>query len=140
MDNKEGYKTKVKQLTGVRWVEVYKKALVYYKGITNKTKRKPYVRSAYFNKQKIFLELFWRHLFEKQNLRDKTRRLKLLPCAIDLIENAHVRPESKGHPYENRSIVHRFIGVSGEGNKFKVQIKENKKTGMKWLISVYPFK
>ncbi|MSU75059.1 MAG: hypothetical protein EXS55_00885 [Candidatus Magasanikbacteria bacterium] len=70
------YKTKAKKLPGTHWWQVSRKAFGLYKQITSKTKRRPYIRSAYFNKQKIFLGLFWSHLHEKDNIRDKVRRLK----------------------------------------------------------------
>ncbi len=47
------------------------------------------MRSAYFNKEKIFLDLFWTHLFMKQNQRDRLRRIKFFAVAIDLIMNCH---------------------------------------------------
>lgn len=89
------YRTKSKKLSGTKWPEVNKKALVLYKKIRAKTKRQPYIKSAYFNRDKIFLSLFWRHLHEKVNLRDKTRRIKYFPCAIELIQKSKLDPDRK---------------------------------------------
>lgn len=53
------------------YFEVHKEAKNFYDKIKSKTKRKPYVRSAYFGKEKVLLDLFWIHLYEKKNFRDK---------------------------------------------------------------------
>ena len=68
------YQTKTSKVSGSSFDEAYKKAFWLYKKIKKKTKRRPYIRSVYFNKQKIFLELFWNHLHEKLNHRDKLRK------------------------------------------------------------------
>jgi len=49
------YKTKTKRLAGTSYPEIRKKAFGLYQKIKRKSKRKPYVRSAYFKKNKIFL-------------------------------------------------------------------------------------
>jgi len=132
------YRTKIKKLPGTHWYQVIEKAFGQYKKIKHKTKRRPYIRSAYFKKEKIFLELFWNHLYEKTNLRDKTRRLKFFPCAIDLIENDKYEPTSKENPNRRDEILHRFIGSTPNDEVFFVQIKEEKKSGQKWLVSIFP--
>jgi len=71
------YQVSRNKLPGSNFTEVKKHALVEYSGIIKKTKRKPYVRSAYFNKNKVFLSLFWNHLYDKLNHRDKMRRLNI---------------------------------------------------------------
>ena len=35
-------------------------------------------------------------------------------------------------------ILHRFKGITPEGEEFFVQIKENKRNGQKYFISVFP--
>lgn len=133
------YKTKLHKLPGAHWHQIIKAAFGQYKIIKSKSKRRPYVRSAYFKKEKIFLALFWHHLHEKTNLRDKTRRLKYFPCAIELIENSKIKPTaqiSKEEPWIN---LYRFAGIAPDGNRFFVQIKENIKSGQKWLISIFPW-
>ena len=132
------YQTKTAKLTGTDFREVYQKAFGQYRQIKRKTKRRPYIRSAYFNKDKIFLELFWHHLREKQNFRDKIRRMRYFPCAIELIQNSRFRPASVKNYNRSSEILHRFIGVTRDDDLFFVQIKENKKTGNKWLISIFP--
>ena len=132
------YKTKVRKLSGTRYADTYKKAVGLYSQIKSKTKRRPYARSAYFNKDKIFLELFWRHLHEKKNLNDKTRRVKYFPCAIELILYSRFEPISKENPNRRSEILHRFAGITPENDLFFVQIKEEKRTSQKWLMSVFP--
>jgi len=132
------YKTKVNKFSGTNFQEVCKKALGMYKQIKKKTKRRPYIRSVYFNKSKIFLELFWKHLQEKENFRDKTRRVKYFSCAIDLIQCSRFNPISKDNPNRSSEILHRFTGITKNNDLFFVQIKENKRNGEKWLMSVFP--
>lgn len=134
----ELYQTKSNKLPGTNFSEVCKVAYDLYRDIKRKTKRRAYVRSAYFNKEKIFLELFWPHLHEKLNHRDKIRRVKYLPCALELIRNSRHDPISKDNPNKSSEILHRFAGMTKEKEKFLVQIKENKRNGQKWLISVFP--
>jgi len=134
----KAYQTKTAKLIGTDFHEVHQKVIAFFKPIKSRTKRKPYVRSAYFKKDKVFLDLFWAHLFEKQNWRDRTRRLKFFPAAIELIRYSKAAPTSKENPNRNSEILHRFAGITCEHDLFYVQIKENKKTGAKWLISVFP--
>lgn len=132
------YQTKVSQFSGSDFHEVHEKAFAVYSKLKKKSKRRPYVRSVYFNKEKIFLDLFWHHLFEKKNWRDRVRRMKYYPCAIELIQNSRFEPYSKENPNRHSEILHRFVGSTRNGRLYHVQIKENKKTGRKYLISVYP--
>jgi len=132
------YKTKTGKLTGSDFHEVNKKAYFVYEQIKRKSKRRPYVRSAYFNKDKIFIGLFWQHLFDKQNWRDRIRRIKYFPAAIELIRHSRFGPKSKENPNNNSEILHRFTGITSDNKLFYVQIKEDKQTSQKWLISVYP--
>lgn len=48
------YLTKQKKLSGTKYSEVYKKAINFYKPIIQRTKRRPYIKSTYFKKDKIF--------------------------------------------------------------------------------------
>jgi hypothetical protein len=132
------YHTKIAKLKGTDYHEVCKRAHNYYSELNRGNRRKPYARSAYFNKSKIFLELFWHHLFEKKNRGDRIRRLKFLPCAIDLIRKSHCAPISKDNPNKHGELLHRFTGYSLEKDCFFIQIKEEKKSDKKWLISIFP--
>jgi len=133
------YKTRTSRIPGKDLRIIYKRSFSFYKNLKTKTRRRPYVRSAYFNKKKIFLELFWQHLSDKSNFHDRVRRARYFPCAIELIEKSRFQPISKENPNKKSEILHRFIGISRDKYLFIVQIKENKKTGQKWLISVFPW-
>lgn len=134
----KSYQTKAKKLAGARYADIYQKAFSSYKQIKKKSKRRPYIRSAYFKKDKIFLALFWQHLRDKKNLRDKTRRLKYFPCAIELVRHSRFEPSSKENVDKRSEILHRFAGVTADDDLFFVQVKEDKRTGKKWLMSVFP--
>lgn len=134
----EIYHAKSAKLKGTSYREVLKKAFTYYRAIQNTTKRKPYVRSSYFNKSKIFLELFWHHLFINKNRADRVRRMRFLPCSIELIRKSHIHPTFKENPNKAGEILYRFKGLSPEKDLFFVQIKEHKRSGKKWLISCFP--
>jgi len=86
------YKTKKDTFAIRRYGEIRNNALFVFNQIKKKTKRKPYIRSAYFNKQKIFFDYFWMHLFQK-NPKERIKRLKYFEASIDLIKN------SKNHPF-----------------------------------------
>ena len=134
----KAYQTKTAKLVGTDFREVHEKVLAFYRLIKKGTRRKPYVRSAYFKKDKVFLDLFWAHLFEKQNWRDRVRRMKFFPAAIELIRKSKTEPISKENPNRKSEILHRFAGITSKQDIFYVQIKENKQGGAKWLMSVYP--
>jgi len=134
----QAYRTQVKKLTGTDFHEVRKKAFGQYLQIKKRTKRKTYIRSAYFKKDKIFLDLFWSHLFEKKHFADLMRRMKFYPCAIELIQKSNFEPISKENPNKSSEILHRFGGITPDREMFFVQIKEDKKSNKKWLISVFP--
>lgn len=131
------YKTSKKKLSGTSFKEVFQNAEVLYKEIKSRTKRTPYVRSKYFKKEKVFLTLFWQHLFDKQE-KDRTRRLKFYECALDLIKNSTDDPVSRENFKKKDELLHRFYGITKDKEKFIVQIKENKRTKRKDLISMYP--
>jgi len=131
------YKTKAGKLTGKDYPDLYKKAFSLYRQIKRKTKRKPYIRSFYFRKDKIFLDLFWQHLHQK-NWRDRKRRIRYYPCAIELIRHSHIDPVSTDNPNNPSEILHKFSGITHDGSIFYAQIKENKRNNQKYLMSVFP--
>lgn len=83
------------------------------------------------------MELFWQHLHVK-NWHDRIRRLKFYPAALELIRYSRVEPTSKENPNRPSEILHRFMGKTANGQLFYVQVKENKNTDRKDLISVFP--
>ena len=134
------YRTKVGKIKGKRYSEVYKKARAIYDTLNRNSKRKAHVRSIYFKREKIFLDLFWSHLFEKKSFKDQIRRLRYYNCALNLIKNSTLAPTSKLNKDKPSETLHRFSGTTLEGDVFFVQIKENNVTNKKWLISVFPSK
>ena len=131
------YLTRAVVLGGRTYRDVYARANHIYKQEQQKTKRKPYVRSAYFKKDKVFLELFWTHLRQK-NWRDRKRRVKYFSCALELLRHTRCDPVSVQNPNRKSEILHRFVGRTQCGEVFIVQVKEDKRSGQKWLMSVFP--
>jgi hypothetical protein len=132
------YTTKIEPLRGTSYGEVRKKAFREFQNIRSKSRRKPYVRSAYFHKDKIFLNLFWSHTFEKEHKANQMRRLRLFACGIELIRYSRKTPTTKEHPHNPNELLHRFLGRTPSDQFFFVQIKENKRTNKKQFISVFP--
>ena len=132
------FQSKYKILGGSDFREIYGKARAVYNPLRKKTKRRPYIRSEYFKKDKVFIDYFWQHLEQKRS-KDRVRRMKLLPCAYDLIANSRIAPMSKQNPNKRDEILHRFAGRSKDGEQFSVQIKENKRTDEKLFMSVFTY-
>lgn len=133
----QAYKTKVSLLTGTDYREIGRKAHALYNRLASKTKRKPYIRSVYFDKEKIFLDYFWQHLQQK-NRADRFRRLKLYACALDTIMHSRIPPIVSRDPNNNSESLYRFTAISQEGITFCVQIKEIGRQRNKHFISVFP--
>ncbi len=66
------------------------------------------------------------------------RRLKYYSAAIELIQRSKFAPHSKENPNKPLELLHRFAGITDEHLLFYVQIKENKRSGRKDLISIFP--
>ena len=133
------YKTNKQKIPGTNFKEVNKFAEIIFKKIKSQTKRTPYIRSKYFKKEKVFITLFWAHLFEKHE-HERFRRLKFFDCALDLIRNSTCDPETRENFKKKDETLHRFHGETKNNEEFVAQIKENKRTGRKDLISIYPVK
>jgi hypothetical protein len=131
------YRTKIEAFAGTSYKEINRKATGFYQQIKKRTKRRPYVRSAYFGRAKVFLGLFWSHLRQK-NYWDQTRRWKYFSCGIELISKSKIEPVSKENPNKTGEILHRFAGATAKDELFFVQIKEDKQSGQKWLMSIFP--
>lgn len=115
--------------------ESVKKGQEYFKVIQRKSKRQAYIRSAYFEKQKIFFTYFWKHLYQKPP-RIRRLRIKFLPCAIELIQKSRNEPIITQNPAKKSEIFYRFYGTTRHKEMFYVQIKENVRTGRKELMSI----
>lgn len=94
--------------------------------IKKKTKRRPYVRIAYFKKEKVFFDYFREHLFQKLP-KERMRRLKYFKAAIELVRFSRNDPVSKTNINKGKEIVYRFAGLTAEKELFFVQIKEDKR-------------
>jgi hypothetical protein len=132
------FRTKSAIIKGSSFHEVNKRALSIYREIKRRSKRTPYIRSAYFNNGKIFLAVFWHHFWEKEKWGDRMRRLRFYPAAVELIQGSKCEPISKENPNKSNEILHRFLGITRENMIFHVQIKEDKRSGRKDLISIFP--
>ncbi|HSX41887.1 MAG TPA: hypothetical protein VLE93_00885 [Candidatus Saccharimonadales bacterium] len=137
MDSVKIYRTKSKRLGGTSYAELIKKARRFFRELESKTKRRPYIRSAYFGKDKIFFDYFWTHLNQKPP-RQRQKRLAYIECGIELIQNSRYAPISKTNPNRKTEIQYRFSGVTPEDEAFFVQIKEDTKTKNKFLMSIFP--
>lgn len=134
----KAYRCRVKQLAGSDYHEVYALASNAYQKAKGSTKRRPYVRAVFYNKEKIFLPLFWEHLMQK-HWKERVVRMKLFPCAIELLQRSTCMPISKQNPNKPAELLHRFLGITSENVEFVVQVRENKRTGEKWFMSAFPF-
>lgn len=132
------YQVKTGKLKGSDFREVHKKAREIYDEILKNSKRKPYIRSQYFKKDKIFLDYFWEHLFMKKNGKDRLRRIQFYASAVELMRSSPLEPESKENPNRKDELLHRFSGMTRQKEVFFVQIKEDKKSNKKYFISVFP--
>jgi hypothetical protein len=126
------YKCKSGLIPGHNYVAIIKIARKVFDNAAAKTKRRPYVRSAYFKGEKIFLDNFWPHIMQK-NPRDRFRRLQLIRAGFELIRDSRKAPILIK---EGRERLYRFLGISA-GHQFYVQIKEDPKRRQKFLMSMF---
>lgn len=78
------FKTKINKLPGSNLGEAYKSAWKMFHQIEKTTRRKPYIRSLYFKKDKVFLDLFWAHLKDKPP-KERFERLKYFGAAVETV-------------------------------------------------------
>jgi hypothetical protein len=130
------YQTKSRKVSGTSYGEVRHNAFIIYDKIKKKTKRRPYIRSAYFKKEKIFFDYFREHLFQKLP-KERMKRLKYFGATCELIKNSKVGPVEKTESFEKREILYRFSGLTAEKELFYVQIKEDKRK-RKYFMSCFP--
>jgi len=133
------YQSNKNKLLGTRYVGVRNQALFIFNKIKKRTKRRPYLRSAYFKKQKIFFDYFWSHLYQK-HYKERLKRLYYFEAAIDLIRNSKNSPTSGQNPNKKSEILHRFEGLTKDKKNFSVQIKEDLRTDKKYFMSCFPSK
>lgn len=66
------------------------------------------------------------------------RRLKYYPCALDLLKNSKIDPVAQQNRNNKLQLLHRFMGITSDKELFVVQVSENKQTGQKNFLSVFP--
>lgn len=130
------YKTKSKKISGQRYGDVVVNAFAVFDEIKKKSKRRPYIRSAYFNKEKIFLDYFREYLFQKLP-KERMRRLKYFKAACELIRDSKIGPVEKTESFEKKEILYRFVGLTADKELFYVQIKEDKRK-RRYFMSCFP--
>lgn len=130
------YRCTTKPLVGHRYTEIMSQARRIFRRIQKQTKRRPYIRSAYFMKDKIFFDYFWMHLNEKQ-WPDRMRRLKYFPCALELLRSSTIAPITSFKTQTPGFLYHEFTGNCGEF-RFTVVIKQDRSSGKKYLLSIFP--
>jgi hypothetical protein len=134
----QSYQSKYSPIAGTSHGEVMRAARAeFHKAQKRTPRRETYVRCRYFSKDKIFINTFWDHLKQKSP-GDQLRRLKYYICGLDLVRNTANSPESIFSKSEGDYVLHRFYGLAKSGQPFCVQIKENKRTGRKDFMSVFP--
>ena len=131
------YKSSRGKLPGSSYDEIAPLARKEYQRIKKLTKRQPYLRSTYFARDKIFLSLFWEHLAQKHR-GDRASRLKLYICALDLLRHSPHAPDTIFSSDNLNVLLHRFLGQTKDGEPFYVQVEEDKRTGRKDFMSVFP--
>lgn len=132
------YKSKYLQISTTSHAYVMRAARYEYHKIQKRTpRRQAYVRSQYFKKDKVFINQFWEHLKQKR-LGDQVRRAKLFICAVDLIRYSTYSPDTIYKHEDRDTALHRFYGQTKDGICFSVQIRENKRSGRKDFMSVFP--
>ena len=130
------FRSKEKKISGRSYIDIERAARAIHNSHARNTKRTPYVKSAYFDKEKIFIDIFWSHLNQKPRA-DRKRRLKLYAAALDLIQNSRMTPIDKQNPNGKNETVYRFAGITVADELFYVQIKRDNRTGNKYFMSVF---
>jgi len=129
------YQSKADLLPGTSYVEVVAIARKEFDRISKVTPRRhAYVRSTYFNKDKVFISpLFWNHLMQEHR-KSRTKRLKFYKAAIDLLRKSRCTPHTI---IKNGDYLHRFYGQTKDGVEYCVQVKQDKRSGRLDFMSVF---
>jgi hypothetical protein len=114
------------------YARVHHQAMAHYESLINNPRRKPCVRSKYFDNKKVFLDEFWTQIL-RRNFADRRRRLAFYVCAIDLIKNTRCEPEIK---HESGKKFYEFYGVAKNGEKFVVHLRQSKDNI--YMVSCFP--
>lgn len=131
------YRSKIGKIPGRSYRDVERAARDIHKQYAHSTKRNPYIKSLYFGREKIFIDMFWAHLSQKPRS-DRKRRLKFYAAAIDLLQNTRFEPVSRKNPNGANETVYRFAGSTPSDELFYVQVKRDNSTNNKYFMSVFP--
>jgi len=131
------YQAKSKKVAGTNLGEVYENASRIYREIASRTKRRPYIRSLYFNKEKVFFDYFWDHLRQKSP-KVRFERLQYFRVACELLKNSRNKPIIKPNPNKPKETFYKFAGLTANKEIFFVQIKEKKGKKGKYFMSCFP--
>ncbi len=131
------HKVKTLPFSGTDFKEVHPPARKLYNRIKSHTKRQPYIKASYFGREKVFIELFWVHLNQK-NRKERNKRLKYYACGIELLRLTRHQPATKKNLNRPGEQLHRFAGITPAGDLFYIQVKENTRTKRKDFMSVFP--
>ena len=131
------YQTKIAPIAGTTVGDVMNTARRIFRQAVRSGRRRPYIRSAYFGKEKVFLDNFWPHIYQK-SFNERPKRLRFMPCAFELVRYSRVLPVITLDSNDSYNILYRFKGKATTGQIFYVQIKEDKKRKQKFLMSVFP--
>lgn len=136
----ELYLSKYNKYPGSSEPEVVKVARDYYDAIRKRnSRRRPYIRSAYYGREKVFLTIYWDHLFQK-NRKERILRSKLYRCGIDLVRYNRHQPIIVKESNNPNVVFNRFLGRTKDGELYWVQVIIDTKTKRKDLISIFPYK
>ncbi|MDR1300095.1 MAG: hypothetical protein LBK50_00075 [Candidatus Nomurabacteria bacterium] len=119
--NVKYFQSKQSKLYSTVYLRVYNQAKSYYESLIQNPRRKPFVRSKYFNR-KVFIDEFWSQV-RRYNLADRRRRLAFYLCAIDLIKNSRYEPTIK---YESGKKLYEFYGIAKNSEKFAVHFRKSR--------------
>lgn len=129
------YRSKYIKITGTSYEEIIRNARKQHQVIKKRTKRQPYIRSKYFNRDKIFVNLFWEHLMQKHR-GEQQQRARFYLCAIDLLRNNTHDPRTI-FTYGNLNIMlHRFIGISKDKEFLRTSKTKQKNWSQRFYICV----
>jgi len=131
------YQSKYDRLRGSNDKEAFYEARRIFRKYDNK-RRQPYVRSKYFNGQKVFLNMFYIHLGQKSPS-EQRKRISFVACAIDLLQNTRVPPLFSDSFDGRRGEYYRFQGATKSGEKFAVQVVKDKKDN-RYFMSCFPIR
>lgn len=131
------YRSKLVKIPGRSYIDVERKARQLHNKYARTTKRNPYIKSVYFGRDKIFINLYWTHLNQKSRV-DRKRRLKFYAAAIDLLQYTRFDPLERPNPNAKQETVYRFAGMTANNELFYVHVKRDDRTGNKHFISAFP--